>query len=197
MMYLVLLATHSSPCANDPPSAAAVVSGRNRIPLAQHVTLHPNIGRQFNRRRRRFALSGTQAARTSSRSPNRIRAARYAGRDRGRQPDSRADCAARSPSSYHPSDRSQQCTSPGRPDSSDAALLAVFDQLQENARRFELLRTLSFHYELELARGVISARHKPARSKHPIAHVRVCLPIVSRHPSSSDPIRSARSCKSG
>jgi hypothetical protein len=32
----------------------------------------------------------------------------------------------------------RQCVRPGRPDSSDAALLAVFNQLQENARRFAL-----------------------------------------------------------
>jgi len=51
----------------------------------------------------------------------------------------------------------RQCTNPGRPDSSDAALLAVFDQLQENARRYELLAdSYPFRYQLELSeRNVI------------------------------------------
>jgi len=44
----------------------------------------------------------------------------------------------------------RQCTSPGRPDSSDAALAAVFDQLQENARRFELFAdSYPFRFRLE------------------------------------------------
>src|SRR6266576_897629 len=53
----------------------------------------------------------------------------------------------------------QQCTNPGRPDSSDAALLAVFDQLQENARRFELLAdSYPFRYTLELSERTVSQR---------------------------------------
>ena len=44
----------------------------------------------------------------------------------------------------------RQCTSPGRPDSSDAALAAVFDQLQENARRLELFAdSYPFRFSLE------------------------------------------------
>src|SRR6266550_1478231 len=58
----------------------------------------------------------------------------------------------------------QQCTNPGRPDSSDAALLAVFDQLQENARRFELLAdSYPFHYELELALREVNQRGDTGR----------------------------------
>ncbi len=44
----------------------------------------------------------------------------------------------------------RQCTSPGRPESSDGALAAMFDQLQENARRYELLAdSYPFRYQLE------------------------------------------------
>jgi hypothetical protein len=44
------------------------------------------------------------------------------------------------------------CTHPGAPDSSDTTLLAVFGQLQENARRYELLaERYPFQYVLELS----------------------------------------------
>ncbi|HEV8382167.1 MAG TPA: carboxypeptidase regulatory-like domain-containing protein [Gemmatimonadales bacterium] len=50
-----------------------------------------------------------------------------------------------------------QCTNPGRPDSTDVSLRAVFDQLQENARRFELLAdSYPFRYDLELATREVS-----------------------------------------
>src|SRR6266404_4384666 len=52
-----------------------------------------------------------------------------------------------------------RCTRPGRPDSSDAALLAVFDQLQENARRFELLaNSYPFEYALEITTREVNSR---------------------------------------
>ena len=44
----------------------------------------------------------------------------------------------------------RQCTNPGPPDSTETVLRAVFDQLQENARRFELLAdSYPFRYRLE------------------------------------------------
>src|SRR5690349_564894 len=53
----------------------------------------------------------------------------------------------------------QQCTSPGRPDSSGAGLRAVFDQLQENARRFALLAdAYPFRYVLEISERVVNQR---------------------------------------
>jgi hypothetical protein len=52
-----------------------------------------------------------------------------------------------------------ECTNPGPPDSSDATLRAVFDQLQENARRFELLAdSYPFRYTLELADRELNQR---------------------------------------
>lgn len=61
------------------------------------------------------------------------------------------------------------CTAPGTPDSSDAALLGVFEQLQENARRYELMRTsYPFRYDLEIAERTVNQRGdtgKPSRWK--------------------------------
>jgi len=82
----------------------------------------------------------------------------------------------------------RQCTNPGRPDSSDAALLAVFDQLQENARRYELLAdSYPFHYDLELALREVTQRGDTTRpvlrrlrfsssDNHPYAVARVVEP---------------------
>ncbi len=57
-----------------------------------------------------------------------------------------------------------QCTNPGRPDSSEAALFAVFDQLQENARRFELLvDSYPFRYELEISERTVNPRGDTGR----------------------------------
>lgn len=61
------------------------------------------------------------------------------------------------------------CTEPGVPDSSDASLLTVFEQLQENARRYELLaRSYPFRYDLEIAERTVNQRGdtgKPNRWK--------------------------------
>ena len=61
------------------------------------------------------------------------------------------------------------CTNPGAPDSSDASLFSVFEQLRENARRYELLsRSYPFRYSLEIAERTVNQRGdtgKPARWK--------------------------------
>src|ERR1041384_7136324 len=52
-----------------------------------------------------------------------------------------------------------RCTTPGPPASSDTALRAVFDQLEENARRFELLAdSYPFRYTLVLSVREVSLR---------------------------------------
>jgi hypothetical protein len=53
-----------------------------------------------------------------------------------------------------------QCTNPGRPDSTTGAgLRAVFDQLQENARRFALLAdSYPFRYVLEISERIVNQR---------------------------------------
>lgn len=51
------------------------------------------------------------------------------------------------------------CTNPGPPDSSDALLLAVFEQLRENARRYEMLaESYPFQYTLELTDRAVYQR---------------------------------------
>jgi hypothetical protein len=57
-----------------------------------------------------------------------------------------------------------QCTKPGRPDSSDATLLAVFDQLEENAKRFQLLAdSYPFRYTLELSERTVNQKGDTGR----------------------------------
>ena len=52
-----------------------------------------------------------------------------------------------------------RCTNPGAPDSSNAALFAVFNQVQENARRADLLAdSFPYEYDLELSVREISQR---------------------------------------
>lgn len=59
----------------------------------------------------------------------------------------------------------KRCTRPGRPDSSDAALLAVFSQLEENAKRFELLAdSYPYRYTLEIAERTVNQRGDTGRS---------------------------------
>lgn len=53
----------------------------------------------------------------------------------------------------------QQCTNPGPPDSNDTALRTIFDQLQENAHRLELLAdSFPFEYTLERVVRIVSQR---------------------------------------
>lgn len=57
-----------------------------------------------------------------------------------------------------------QCTKPGPPDSSDMALRIAFDQLQDNARRFELLsRKYPFEYVLEVSNREVNQRGDSGR----------------------------------
>ncbi|HET9387434.1 MAG TPA: carboxypeptidase regulatory-like domain-containing protein [Gemmatimonadales bacterium] len=56
------------------------------------------------------------------------------------------------------------CVKPGAPDSSDAALLAVFEQLQESARRYrDLANAYPFQYTLELSEREINQRGDTGR----------------------------------
>lgn len=56
------------------------------------------------------------------------------------------------------------CTKPGRPDSSDSALLAVFGQLEENARRLELLTdSYPFRYRRERTERTVNQRGDTGR----------------------------------
>jgi carboxypeptidase family protein len=58
----------------------------------------------------------------------------------------------------------KRCTHPGRPDSTDAALLAVFSQLEENAKRFELLAdSYPYRYTLEIGERIVNQRGDTGR----------------------------------
>jgi hypothetical protein len=72
-----------------------------------------------------------------------------------------------------------RCTNPGPPDSTDKALRAVFDQLQENARRFELLAdSYPFHFTLSLSIREVGLRGDTG----PPELQRIQLPSNDHHP---------------
>ena len=72
-----------------------------------------------------------------------------------------------------------RCTTPGPPDSSDTALRAVFDQLEENARRFELLAdSYPFRYTLALSVREVSLRGDTT----PTGQKRIELSSANDHP---------------
>src|SRR3989442_5187260 len=141
--------------AQQPSLRGTVVSAETAQPLGfSIVTLHPNSGRQFTDSAGGFAFADTKAGPYLL----SVRQIGYAPLDT--QVVIKGDSATivrialRHLAIELPpvTVAGRQCTNPGRPDSSDAALLAVFDQLQENARRFELLAdSYPFHYDLEVA----------------------------------------------
>ncbi|HEY3221455.1 MAG TPA: carboxypeptidase regulatory-like domain-containing protein [Gemmatimonadales bacterium] len=131
-----------------------VVSAETGQPLGfAIVTVHPHVGKQFTDASGAFAFADTKAG-TYLLS---IRQIGYAPLDT--QVVLNSDSAVvlylslRHLAIELPpvTITGRRCTNPGRPDSTDAALLAVFDQLQENARRFELLAdSFPFRYDLQL-----------------------------------------------
>src|SRR6266540_3603243 len=171
MNWLPWLAFVQVATAPQPSLRGTVVSAETSYPLGfSIVTLHPNIGRQFTDGAGAFAFSGTQAGMYLL----SVRQIGYA------PLDTQVAITGDSATIVHIALRrlaielppvtiaARQCTNPGRPDSSDAALLAVFEQLQENARRFELLAdSYPFRYVLELSERNVS---------HPYAVGRVVEP---------------------
>src|SRR5881628_3843283 len=148
--------------AQQPSVRGTVVSAETGLPLSfSIVTLHPNVGRQFTDGAGAFAFAGAKPG-TYLLS---VRQIGYSPLDTqvvvGRDSTTRMRIALRHLAIELPpvTIAVGQCTKPGRPDSSDAALLAVFDQLQENARRFELLAdSYPFRYTLELSERTVSQR---------------------------------------
>ena len=58
----------------------------------------------------------------------------------------------------------EQCTKPGRPDSTNRTLAAVFNQLEENAKRFELFAdSYPFRYGLERTERTVNERGDTGR----------------------------------
>ena len=167
LTWFLCLAWIQLAAAQEPSLRGTVVSAETGQPLGfSIVTLHPNIGRQFTDAAGAFTFAETKAA-TYLLS---VRQIGYAPLDT--QIVITGDSATivrialrRLAIELPPvTIAGQQCTRPGRPDSSDPALLAVFDQLQENARRFELLAdSYPFHYELELALREVNQRGDTSR----------------------------------
>ena len=177
--------------AQQPSLRGTVVSAETAQPLGfSIVALHPNVGRQFTDSAGGFAFPDTKAGPYLL----SVRQIGYAPLDT--QIVIRGDSATivrlvlRHLAIELPpvTVAGRQCTNPGRPDSSDAALLAVFDQLQENARRYELLAdSYPFHYDLELALREVTQRGDTTRpvlrrlrfsssDNHPYAVARVVEP---------------------
>jgi len=161
-MHSLILLLLSTQLPSTTSLRGTVVGAESGQPLGfSVVTLHPNGGQQFTSASGAFTFADIKAG-TYVLSVRQI----------GYVPlDTQVVITADSTTVVHVTLRrlaielppvtitGQQCTNPGRPDSSDAALLAVFDQLQENARRFELLAdSYPFRYTLELSERTVSQR---------------------------------------
>jgi hypothetical protein len=167
MTHLLLLASVQLAAAQQPALRGTVVSAETGQPLSfSIVTLHPNVGRQFTDGVGGFAFDGAKPG-TYLLS---VRQIGYIPLDTqivvGSDSITRMRIALRHLAIELPpvTIAAGQCTKPGRPDSSDAALLAVFDQLQENARRFELLAdSYPFRYSLQLTAREVTQRGDTGR----------------------------------
>jgi len=167
MMLLIPLLYAQLATAQQPSLRGTVVSAESGEPLGfSIVSLRPNLGRQFTDSTGVFAFAGTAAGRYVL----SVRQIGYTPLDT--QIVVRGDSttivrvALRHLAIELPpvTVAGSQCINPGRPDSSDAALLAVFDQLQENARRFELLAdSYPFEYTVELSDRNVSQRGDTGR----------------------------------
>jgi len=125
------------------------------------VTLHPNLGSQFTDARGAFALEVTSPG-TYLLSVRQIGYAPFdtqvVVRDDGA---TMVQVALRRLAIELPpvTVAALPCTNPGLPDSSDAALLSAFEQLRENARRYELLaESYPFRYALEISERTVYQR---------------------------------------
>jgi hypothetical protein len=165
--YLVLLATAQLAAAQQPAFRGTVVSAETGLPLSfSIVSLHPNVGRQFTDGAGAFAFEGAKPG-TYLLS---VRQIGYTPLDTqvvvGGDSTIRMRIALRHLAIELPpvTIAAGQCTNPGRPDSTDSALLAVFGQLQENARRFELLAdSYPFRYALQLTMREVNQRGDTGR----------------------------------
>ena len=189
--WFLCLAWAQLATAKQPSLRGTVVSAETGYPLGfSIVTLHPNITRQFTDGAGAFAFANTKAG-TYLLS---VRQIGYTPLDTqvvvGGDSTVRMRIALRHLAIELPpvTIAAGQCTNPGRPDSTDSALRAVFDQLQENARRFELLAdSYPFRFDLEIAvrevnqrgdtgRAVIRTLRLTSNDNHPYAVGRVVEP---------------------
>ncbi len=153
MNWFLCVAWIQLAAAQQPSLRGTVVSVESGEPLGFTIVgLRPTAGRQFTDSAGGFAFAGTAAGRYVL----SVRQIGYTPLDTQIVVRGDSTTVVRVALRHLAIDlppvtvAGQQCTNPGRPDSSDAALLAVFDQLQENARRFELLAaSYPFRYRLE------------------------------------------------
>jgi hypothetical protein len=190
-MTYVLLITAQLAAAQQPALRGTVVSVETGLPLSfSIVTLHPNVGRQFTDGAGAFAFAGAKPG-TYVLS---VRQIGYTPLDTqvvvGGDSTTIMRIALRHLAIELPpvTIAAGQCTNPGRPDSTDSVLLAVFDQLQENARRFELLAdSYPFRYGLQITmrevnqrgdtgRPVVQTLRFTSNDNHPYAVGRVVEP---------------------
>lgn len=155
MRWLLWLACASVASAQQSSLRGTVISAETREPLGLTiVTLHPGLGTQFTDAAGGFSFGEVRAG-------TYLLSARQIGHvPLDTQVVVRKDTVAivrvelRHLAVEIPpvSAVAEWCAKPGTPDSSDAALLAAFDQLQENARRYGLLvKQYPFQYVLELS----------------------------------------------
>jgi len=161
MLVLFSLAVALQSAAQQPSLRGTVSAAESGQPLGfSIVSLHPKFGRRFTDAGGEFVFAPTPAgAYVLS-----VRQIGYAPLDTQlviTGDSSRLRIALRRLAIELPpvTIAGSQCTNPGAPDSGDTALRAVFDQLQENARRFALLAdSYPFRYTLELADRVLTQR---------------------------------------
>jgi hypothetical protein len=166
--WFLCLAPAQLAAVQQPFLRGTVVSAETGQPLGfSIVTLLPKIGRQFTDSAGAFVFAGT----TPGRYVLSVRQIGYAPLDTqivvAGDSTTTVQIALRHLAIELPpvtiADR--QCTNPGPPDSSDSALRAVFDQLQENARRFELLSdSYPFRYRLERTVRTVNQRGDTGRA---------------------------------
>ena len=166
MMLLVPLLCAPLATPQQPALRGTVVSAESGEPLSfSIVSLRPNAGRQFTDSAGAFAFTTTAGRYVLS-----VRQIGYTPVDTAIVVRGDSTTVVRVALRHLAIElppvtvAASQCTKPGAPDSSDAALRAVFDQLQENARRYELLvDSYPFRYDLEFSLREVSQRGDTGR----------------------------------
>src|SRR6266571_8923666 len=166
MKWFLCLAWTQLAAAQQPALRGTVVSAETGLPLSfSIVSLHPNVGRQFTDGAGAFAFHGAKpgtyllSVRQIGYTPLDTQV--VVGGDSTTMRIALRHLAIELPPVTI---AAGQCTNPGRPASSDTALLAVFDRLQENARRFELLAdSYPFRYNLEMTTREVRQRADTGR----------------------------------
>ena len=160
MLWWVSVTWTQLAAAQQPSLRGLVVAAESGDPLGfSIVTLHPGFGQRFTDARGTFAFDLPQPGPYVL----NVRQIGYAPRDTGLVLAGDSATTVRIVLHHLAIElppvtiAASQCTDPGPPDSSDAALRVVFDQLQENARRLALLAdSYPFRYTFELTDRTVS-----------------------------------------